>query len=92
MSVAAMESFYDALAHSAARDVVLAVYGPFNYNGSYTSASNAQFDQWLKQRDPHSGIRDFECVNGLAGAAGFSLQGDHSMPANNRLLVWQRTT
>ncbi len=23
---------------------VLAVYGPFNYGGSYTSASNASFD------------------------------------------------
>ncbi len=34
------------------------LYGPFNDNGRYTSASNAQFDAMLKQRDPASGIRD----------------------------------
>ena len=28
------------------------VYGPFNYNGQYTSPSNASFDQWLAQRNP----------------------------------------
>jgi hypothetical protein len=69
---------------------VLAIYGPFNYDGAYTSASNARFDQWLLQRDPLSGIRDFETVNELAGEASFILQGDFAMPANNRLLVWRR--
>lgn len=70
--------------------MVLAIYGPFNYNGAYTSPSNARFDQWLAERDPLSGIRDFEAVNALADSAGFSLRGDNAMPANNRLLVWQR--
>ena len=31
---------------------LLAVYGPFNYGGHYSSESNARFDQWLAQRDP----------------------------------------
>src|ERR1700734_4006637 len=29
-------------------DAMLAVYGPFNYNGRFTSLSNASFDEWLK--------------------------------------------
>lgn len=66
------------------------LYGPFNYNGQYTSESNARFDQWLQMRDPRSGIRDFEALNRLAEQAGMHLQQDYTMPVNNRLLVWQR--
>jgi hypothetical protein len=90
MSFAAVQRFFAALGASARPDIVLAVYGPFNYNGTYTSDSNARFDQWLVERDPDSGIRDFEAVNELAQAADFSPRGDFEMPANNRLLVWQR--
>jgi cyclopropane fatty-acyl-phospholipid synthase-like methyltransferase len=69
---------------------VLAVYGPFNYDGRYTSPSNARFDQWLKNRDPASGIRDFEAVDALARAQDLILQDDIAMPVNNRTLVWRR--
>jgi len=69
---------------------VLVVYGPFNYNGQFTSDSNARFDAWLKARDPASGVRDFEAVDALARAQGLVLQRDLAMPANNRSLVWQR--
>ena len=68
----------------------LCIYGPFNYNGQYTSDSNAQFDDWLHARDPHSGIRDFEKVDALAQAAGFTLVDDFALPANNRLLYWAK--
>jgi nucleoside-diphosphate-sugar epimerase len=66
-----------------------AVYGPFRYRGAFTTASNADFDAMLRERDPASGVRDFEAVNALAEAAGLVLQADHSMPANNQLLVWR---
>jgi cyclopropane fatty-acyl-phospholipid synthase-like methyltransferase len=69
---------------------VLCVYGPFNYRGRYTSESNAQFDLWLKARDPRSAIRDFETVDALARQQGLTLSADHAMPANNRTLVWRR--
>jgi len=69
---------------------VLCVYGPFNYRGRYTSDSNRDFDAWLKARDPQSGIRDFEALDGLARAAGLHHSADHAMPANNRTLVWRR--
>ncbi len=77
------------LRERAPADTVLAVYGPFNYRGEYTSHSNARFDQWLALQSPHSAIRDFEAVNALALDAGFSLEEDNAMPANNRLLVWR---
>jgi len=70
---------------------VLAVYGPFNYGGRYTSESNARFDAWLKARNPASGVRDFEAVDALAHAQGLVLQQDIAMPANNRTLVWRMT-
>ncbi|MFN2337359.1 MAG: DUF938 domain-containing protein, partial [Gammaproteobacteria bacterium] len=66
------------------------LYGPFNYQGRYTSDSNERFDQWLKARDPRSGIRNFEDLDALARAAGMRLLRDHAMPANNRTLVWEK--
>ena len=67
---------------------VLAIYGPFRYGGRYTSPSNESFDRLLRTRDPGSGIRDFEAVDALARAAGFSFTADHAMPANNQTLIW----
>jgi len=72
------------------RPEVLALYGPFNYNGRHTSESNARFDAMLRERDPLSGIRDFEKINALAEAQGLTLGEDNAMPANNRLLVFQK--
>ena len=69
---------------------VLCVYGPFRYRGDYTSASNAEFDRFLRRRDPASGIRDFEALAELAAAEGLELSADHPMPANNQTLVWRR--
>jgi len=67
-----------------------AQYGPFNYGGEFTSESNARFDVWLKNRDPESGIRNFEDLALLARQHGMVLQADHEMPVNNRTLVWRR--
>lgn len=67
-----------------------ALYGPFNYQGGYTSDSNRNFDQWLKSRDPLSGIRDFEALNELAVSNRLQLTEDVEMPVNNRILVWRK--
>ena len=69
---------------------LLCVYGPFKYAGKFTTPSNEQFDNWLKSRDSASGIKDFEWLEMLAGENGFSLLADHSMPANNQLLVFRK--
>ncbi|MCE9684787.1 class I SAM-dependent methyltransferase [Shewanella sp. AS16] len=68
----------------------LLVYGPFNYQGKFTSASNADFDLWLKRNNPDSGIRDIEWITDLAAAQGLGLVQDLTMPANNRLLHFSR--
>ena len=69
---------------------ILLVYGAFNYHGHYSSESNRHFDAWLKSRDPDSGIRDFEEIDKLAQKSSLQLQADYEMPANNRLLFWQK--
>jgi hypothetical protein len=69
----------------------LCVYGAFKYQGKFTTPSNATFDEWLKQRDPRSGIRDFEQVNEWAAQNGLVFEVDHSLPANNQLIVWRKT-
>ena len=69
---------------------LFAQYGPFNYDGQYTSDSNARFDMWLKERDPQSGIRHFEELEKLAKQNNMMLHSDHEMPVNNRVLVWQK--
>lgn len=65
------------------------LYGPFNIEGRYSAQSNARFDQWLKQRDPQSGIRDMADLDRLGAAVGLIRVGQHEMPADNFTLVWQ---
>jgi hypothetical protein len=72
-------------------DGVFLLYGPFNYDGRHTSESNARFDLSLRTNDPGMGIRDIEAVQEQLVRAGLTLEADHAMPANNRLLVFRRT-
>lgn len=65
-------------------------YGPFKYQGNFTSTSNAQFDAWLKQQDSEQGIRDFEAIKELTNLAGLEFVTDISMPANNQVLIWKK--
>ncbi len=71
-------------------DGVILIYGPFNYQGQYTSDSNESFDGWLKARDSKSGIRDFSDLEVLAAKNGLKFLADYEMPANNRILCWQK--
>jgi cyclopropane fatty-acyl-phospholipid synthase-like methyltransferase len=70
---------------------VFCLYGPMKYLGVLDAKSNIQFDDWLRQQFPHQGIREFHDINSLAIAAGLVLREDNSMPANNRLIVWQKS-
>ncbi|MCB0376935.1 MAG: DUF938 domain-containing protein [Bdellovibrionales bacterium] len=81
---------YSLLGESLPNESLFLVYGAFNYNGNFTSESNQRFEQWLKNRDPKSGIRDFESVSSELFKVGFDLIRDHEMPANNRLLVFKK--
>lgn len=66
------------------------IYGPFNYNGKFTTPSNEEFDKSLRANDPQSGIRNFEDVLGTMFKNDFELLQDFEMPSNNRLLVFRR--
>jgi len=90
MSESAAEQFMRKVSGCMHDQSVLLVYGPFNYQSRYTSESNARFDQWLKQRDPASGIKNFEWLRDIAQQSGLECTEDISMPANNRILVWQK--
>lgn len=90
MSMKEVEIFFGRLADYLSSDGLVCIYGPFNYEGRYTSDSNARFDEWLKSRNPLSGIRHFEDILSLAASIGLNLQSDTAMPANNRLLVLKR--
>ena len=85
-----VEHFFRGVGEVLAPGGTLCVYGPFRYRGRFTTPSNAEFDLWLKRRDPVSGVRDFEAVEALARAQALSLLADHEMPANNQCLVWRR--
>ncbi len=84
------KSFFKLIGKRLREGCLAFIYGPFNYGGNYTSDSNREFDGWLKNRDEKSGIRNFEDVESNMKKAGFKLLKDHEMPANNRLLVFER--
>ena len=90
MSKSNVVEFFNLVKSVTQKQSSLFVYGPFNYNGEYTSPSNAEFDVWLKERNLESAIKDFEWIDELANDAGFFIVDDIEMPANNRLLHWER--
>jgi cyclopropane fatty-acyl-phospholipid synthase-like methyltransferase len=85
-----VQRLFDRLPSLLTDEAVVAIYGPFNYDGRFTSESNAAFNDWLQSRGEHMAIRDFEAVDELAAAAGLKLIEDAGMPSNNRTLVWRR--
>jgi cyclopropane fatty-acyl-phospholipid synthase-like methyltransferase len=90
MDWSSVERLFTRLPAALDHDGLLIVYGPFNYGGRFTSDSNGRFDDWLKARGPHQGIRNFESVDALAQQARLKLLADHQMPANNRTLIWRQ--
>lgn len=67
------------------------VYGAFKYDGAFTSESNENFEKWLQEKFPGGGIRDFENVESELRQRQFVLVKDHTMPANNQMLVFKKT-
>ena len=90
MPWASVANMFAGIGKKARSGAVLALYGPFKYDGEYTSASNVEFDRYLKGMAPHQGIRDLDEIAELAEGIGFELAEDNPMPANNRLLVFRR--
>jgi hypothetical protein len=91
MSLGQVERMFVGAGGLLARNAPFVLYGPFSNGGRHTSASNAEFDRQLRQRDPASGVRDLNDLMRFAEAAGLTLEDDIPMPVNNRTLVWRRT-
>jgi cyclopropane fatty-acyl-phospholipid synthase-like methyltransferase len=90
MSWADVGALFEGVDRTLAPRGLLCIYGPFRYAGRFTSPSNQAFDRMLRERDPHSGIREIDAVTQLAATAGLKLAADHDLPAFNRLLVFER--
>lgn len=90
MAWSEVEHLFARLPDAMTDNATLAIYGPFNIDGHYTSESNAGFDRWLKGQGEHMGIRDLADVDALAVRVGLLRIEDHELPANNRCVVWQR--
>ena len=69
---------------------IFCIYGPFRFEGEFTSPSNAQFDYSLKTNNSEWGIRDFEQLCQVAEERGLTFHHNYSMPANNQLLVFKK--
>jgi len=83
-----VENLFAGAGRVLARGGVMVVYGAYRYATRPLEPSNESFDQWLKARDPASGVRDYEAVNVLAQQHGLVLAGDRAMPGNNRTIWW----
>lgn len=67
------------------------LYGPFRYEGRGLEPSNEQFDRFLRERDPGSGLRVFEEVDRLAREFGFEHLETRRLPSNNDAQIWRLT-
>ncbi|MGV8942732.1 DUF938 domain-containing protein [Thermomonas sp.] len=85
-----VQALFASLPAILASKALVIVYGPFNEGGRFSSESNREFDRSLKARDPRSGIRAIEALDAVAAAISLQRIDDVAMPANNRMLVWQR--
>jgi cyclopropane fatty-acyl-phospholipid synthase-like methyltransferase len=90
MSWAEVKALYQGLGSVLTPGGVFCVYGPFRYEGRYTSDSNQEFDRMLQERDAQSGLRDIRDITQLAKQYGLRLDADNDLPANNRLLVFTK--
>ncbi|WP_339724920.1 DUF938 domain-containing protein [uncultured Paraglaciecola sp.] len=78
-----MELVADNLPHGG----IFCQYGPYNFQGQYTSDSNAAFDQHLSEQGC-GGIRDIDEL--VTWARPLNLIETIAMPANNFMLIWQK--
>ncbi|NOX74908.1 MAG: DUF938 domain-containing protein [Alphaproteobacteria bacterium] len=70
---------------------LLAFYGPFRENGLHTGVGNATFDARLRADNPDWGLRDVAEITALGDAVGLTRIALLNMPANNRILILQKT-
>lgn len=88
----AVVAMFDGVGKALGEHGLFVLYGPFNYEGQFSSPSNARFDEYLRTNNAEQGIRHYEDICTLAANAGLTPLEDNPMPANNQLLVFQATS
>ena len=68
----------------------LVLYGPYRFQGAFTSPSNEEFDASLRAKDPSWGVRDVDDLDALARGHGLRRVETIPLPANNHALVFRR--
>ena len=92
MSYKAVEKMFALVATTLREGGRFCLYGPFREQGTYSTASNAEFHRALVARDADMGLRDLEQLDELAAAGKMRRLRRYAMPANNLLVVWQKQT
>lgn len=69
----------------------LVLYGPYRETGVPTAASNEEFDQSLRARNPAWGLRLLDEVITAAAAQGLVFERRVAMPANNLIVAFRRS-
>ncbi|MFP4270681.1 MAG: DUF938 domain-containing protein [Alphaproteobacteria bacterium] len=69
----------------------LVIYGPFAEHGVLAPPSNCRFDAVLRAENPAWGVRDVADLDAAAAPLGLARTHRVAMPANNLVLVWERT-
>ncbi|XP_043467139.1 methyltransferase-like 26 [Leptopilina heterotoma] len=73
-------------------DGLLFMYGPFAVDGNLSPESNINFDKSLRAQNSELGIRDTRDLQELADKNGLQLLEMKDMPANNKTLIWKKSS
>lgn len=90
MDIGAVRAMFELTGRILEQNGVFCLYGPFRFEGRYTSESNAAFDASLRERDASMGVRDLAELDRFATAAGLVRTRLYAMPANNHIAVWAK--
>lgn len=91
MHFPAVEAMFTGVSSRLKPGGLFVLYGPFARGGRHNATSNAEFDASLRARDPGMGIRDVEQLDRLAENNRLARIAEIAMPANNHILVFEKT-
>lgn len=90
ISESQVENYVAGAASALKNGGLMLLYGPFKYDGQFTTDSNEAFDGFLRKTYPGGCIKDFEWLDVLADKAGMTFVSDTPMPSNNQFLIWRK--
>jgi len=91
MNFGAVEKMFALVSSVLTKNGVFCLYGPFRENDEFNTVSNAEFHRSLKAQDAAMGIRHLEDLDRFAAKGGMRRLRRYAMPANNCLIVWQKS-